>query len=78
MTRISLAATAAALGFAMVVGSTFVPAITGEAGAATRQERAAMRAQTKMKRAECNREAKGMKLGFIKRSRFVSRCMKRG
>lgn len=78
MTRMGLAAAAAALGFLMATGSSFVPVSGDQAFAApTRQERAAIRAARKAKRASCERQARERGLHALKRIRFVNACVKR-
>jgi hypothetical protein len=80
MKKMGLAVAAAALGFSMVVGSSFVPGTANEASAAvSRSDRVKARNMAKVRRAECRREAAAArpKLGMIKRMRFVRSCMRR-
>jgi hypothetical protein len=77
MKKLGLMAAALLLGATMTVGSGFVPATVDQAIAATKQEKAAKRAATRAKRADCRAQAKAQKLGFIRAQRFVRSCMKK-
>ena len=43
----------------------------------TREQQAQRRAALKQKRADCRRQAKEQKIGFLRRGRFIRDCMKR-
>jgi hypothetical protein len=78
MTRFGFAAATFALGAALTFGSAMVPGAVEKASAAmSKEERAAARAATKVKRADCTAQAKEQKLRLLKRSRFIRDCMRK-
>ncbi len=77
MKGVALAVAALALGVAATFSSPLVPGATDDAYAqAARQDRAAARAATRQKRADCRRQASAQKLRFLKRQRFIRSCMR--
>jgi hypothetical protein len=61
---------------AIAQGVTMSPA-PGAAAKPSKEERAAARAAAKAKRADCKRQAKEQKLGFMKSRSYVKDCMKK-
>lgn len=77
MKPIGMAAAALALGVGITLAAGIAPKSVGQAIAAAKEDRAAMRAARRAKRIDCRREADVQKLRFIKRSRFLRTCNRR-
>ena len=70
MSRFLTALSAVVIATALVGGAAFVPT-PAEAAKMSAAEKAAL----KQKTADCNKQAKEQKLGFLKRRQFVKECV---
>jgi hypothetical protein len=70
MSRLVTALSTAIIATALVGGAAFVPA-PAEAAKMSAAEKAALKEKT----ADCNKQAKEQKLGFLKRHKFVKECV---
>ena len=70
MSRFVTALSAAIIATALVGGAAFVPT-PAEAAKMSAAEKAALKEKT----ADCNKQAKEQKVGFLKRHKFVKECV---